>query len=105
MAEVVIIDYGMGNIHSVYKSLVKVVDKNSKIKISISINDIKLEINRLKKKGISVIITDHQVREVLDISDYSYLLFSGEIIAHGTSEKILGNKEARKFYLGDTFKF
>ena len=71
----------------------------------ISINDIKSEINRLKKKGISVIITDHQVREVLDISDYSYLLFSGEIIAHGTSEKILGNKEARKFYLGDTFKF
>ena len=41
MAEVVIIDYGMGNIHSVYKSLVKVVDKNSKIKISNSINDIK----------------------------------------------------------------
>ena len=71
----------------------------------ISINDIKSEINRLKKKGISVIITDHQVREVLDISDYSYLLFSGEIIAHGTSDKILGNKEARKFYLGDTFKF
>ena len=71
----------------------------------ISINDIKSEIYRLKKKGISVIITDHQVREVLDISDYSYLLFSGEIIAHGTSEKILGSKEARKFYLGDTFKF
>ena len=41
MAEVVIIDYGMGNIHSVYKSLVKVVDKNSKIKISNSIKDIK----------------------------------------------------------------
>ena len=71
----------------------------------ISINDIKSEINRLKEKGISVIITDHQVREVLDISDYSYLLFSGEIIAHGSSEKILGNKEARKFYLGDAFKF
>ena len=71
----------------------------------ISINDIKSEINRLKKKGISVIITDHQVREVLDISDYSYLLFSGEIIAHGTSDNILDNKEARKFYLGDTFKF
>ena len=71
----------------------------------ISINDIKSEINRLKNKGISVIITDHQVREVLDISDYSYLLFSGEIIAHGTSESILDSKEARKFYLGDTFKF
>ena len=71
----------------------------------ISIGDIKSEINRLKNKGISVIITDHQVREVLDISDYSYLLFSGEIIANGTSEKILGSKDARKFYLGDTFKF
>ena len=71
----------------------------------ISISDIKSEINRLKNKGISVIITDHQVREVLDISDYSYLLFSGEIIANGTSEKILDSKEARKFYLGDTFKF
>ena len=41
MAEVVIIDYGIGNLHSVYKSLVKVADKNSKIKISNSINDIK----------------------------------------------------------------
>ena len=71
----------------------------------ISINDIKSEINRLKEKGISVIITDHQVREVLDISDYSYLLFSGEIIAHGTSDKILGSKDARKFYLGEAFKF
>ena len=41
MADVVIIDYGMGNIHSVYKSLVKVIDKNSNVKVSNSLNDIK----------------------------------------------------------------
>jgi lipopolysaccharide export system ATP-binding protein len=51
-----------------------------------------------------VLITDHNVREVLDICDYSYVLHSGEIIAEGDSDKIIGNKDARKLYLGDTFK-
>ena len=56
-------------------------------------------------KNIGVLITDHNVREVLDICDYSYVMHSGEIIAEGESNKILGNKDARKFYLGDGFKY
>ena len=71
----------------------------------IGIDDIKVLIKQLMNKNIGVLITDHNVREVLDICDYSYVMHSGEIIAEGESEKILGNKEARKFYLGDSFKY
>jgi len=71
----------------------------------IGINDIKILIRQLMKKNIGVLITDHNVREVLDICDYSYVMHAGEIIAEGESDQILGNKDARKFYLGDSFKY
>ena len=71
----------------------------------IGIDDIKVLIKQLMNKNIGVLITDHNVREVLDICDFSYVMHSGEIIAEGESDIILGNKEARKFYLGDSFKF
>ncbi len=71
----------------------------------IGIDDIKILIKQLMNKNIGVLITDHNVREVLDICDYSYVMHSGEIIAEGKSDVILGNKEARKFYLGDSFKY
>jgi len=71
----------------------------------IGIDDIKVLIKQLMNKNIGVLITDHNVREVLDICNYSYVMHSGEIIAEGESDKILGNKEARKFYLGDSFKY
>ena len=71
----------------------------------IGIDDIKELIRKLMNKKIGFLITDHNVREVLDICDYSYVMHSGEIIAEGESDKILGNKEARKFYLGDSFKY
>ena len=71
----------------------------------IGIDDIKVLIKQLMNKNIGVLITDHNVREVLDICDYSYVMHSGEIIAEGDSGVILGNKDARKFYLGDSFKF
>jgi len=71
----------------------------------IGINDIKTLIRQLMRKDIGVLITDHNVREVLDICDYSYVMHSGEIIAEGESSQILGNKEAKRFYLGDTFKY
>ena len=70
----------------------------------IGINDIKNLIKQLIKRNIGVLITDHNVREVLDICDYSYVLHSGEIIAEGESDKIIDNKNARKLYLGETFK-
>ena len=71
----------------------------------IGIDDIKILIKQLMNKNIGVLITDHNVREVLDICDYSYVMHSGEIIAEGVSNTILGNREARKFYLGDSFKY
>ena len=71
----------------------------------IGIDDIKILIKQLMNKNIGVLITDHNVREVLDICDYSYVMHSGQIIAEGESDKILGNKDARKFYLGDSFKY
>ena len=71
----------------------------------IGINEIKSLIRQLMKKNIGVLITDHNVREVLDTCDYSYVMHAGEIIAEGESDQILGNKEARKFYLGDSFKY
>ena len=71
----------------------------------IGIDDIKVLIKQLMNKNIGVLITDHNVREVLDICDYSYVMHAGEIIAEGESDIILGNKEARKFYLGDSFRY
>jgi lipopolysaccharide export system ATP-binding protein len=70
----------------------------------LGISDIKNLIKQLIKKNIGVLITDHNVREVLDICDYSYVLHAGEVIAEGESDKIIGNKDARKLYLGDSFK-
>ena len=70
-----------------------------------AIDDLKVLIKQLMNRNIGVLITDHNVREVLDICDYSYVMHSGEIIAEGESDMILGNKEARKFYLGDSFKY
>ena len=70
----------------------------------IGIDDIKSLIKQLMNKNIGVLITDHNVREVLDIYDYSYVMHSGEIIAQGNSDIILGNKDA-EVYLGDSFKF
>ena len=71
----------------------------------ISVIEIQKIIKSLTSSSIGVLITDHNVREVLDICDYSYVMHSGRIIAEGNSDKILGNSEARKFYLGDSFKY
>lgn len=71
----------------------------------LSIYEFKSLIKQLMKKNLSLLISDHNVREILDICDYSYVMHSGEIIAQGDSNEILGNKEARKFYLGDSFKY
>ena len=68
------------------------------------IDDIKNIIRQLKKKNISVVISDHNVREVLDICDFSYVMHAGEVVASGNSSEILESREARTFYLGEAFK-
>ena len=70
----------------------------------LSINDIKVLIKHLTDRNIGVLITDHQSREVLDTCEYSYIMHAGEIISEGTSDHIISDQDARKFYLGQSFK-
>ncbi len=70
----------------------------------ISIIDIKQVINHLSKRGIGVIITDHNVRDTLDICHRAYILNQGRVIAEGVPEQILANMEVRKVYLGEDFE-
>jgi len=70
----------------------------------IGINDIKELINHLTDKNIGILITDHQSREVLDSCEYSYIMHAGEIISEGTSDHIISDQDARKFYLGQSFR-
>ena len=69
----------------------------------ISVNDIKGIIRHLKERGIGVLITDHNVRETLDICDTAYIVSGGNIIAEGNAEAILANRQVRDVYLGDDF--
>ncbi len=69
----------------------------------ISVIDIKRIIKHLRDRGIGILITDHNVRETLDICERSYIVSQGTIIAEGTPEAILANKEVRKVYLGHEF--
>jgi lipopolysaccharide export system ATP-binding protein len=69
----------------------------------ISVNDIKGIVNHLKSKGIGVLITDHNVRETLDICDKAYIVNAGHIIAEGDAETVLANATVRQVYLGETF--
>lgn len=70
----------------------------------ISVIDIKRIIQHLTDRGIGVLITDHNVRETLDICDKAYIVNDGELIAHGTAEEVLAHEEVKKVYLGDQFK-
>lgn len=69
----------------------------------ISVNDIKSEIRDLKGRGIGVLITDHNVRETLDICDRAYIVHEGHIIAEGNADAILSNETVRQVYLGEGF--
>lgn len=69
----------------------------------IAVNDIRQLIAQLKYKGIGVLITDHNVRETLDIVDRAYILHGGTVLMEGTGAEIVANKEVRKVYLGEDF--
>ena len=70
----------------------------------ISVGDIKEIIYHLQKRGIAVLITDHNVRETLDICEKAYIVGNGHIIAEGSAEEVLSNKTVREVYLGDQFR-
>lgn len=69
----------------------------------ISVNEIKDIVRHLKQRGIGVLITDHNVRETLDICELAYIVGNGHIIAEGSAEQILDNQLVRETYLGEGF--
>ncbi len=69
----------------------------------IAVADIQGMIAHLAKRGIGILITDHNVRETLSIVDKAYILADGKILLHGDSETIANDPIARKYYLGDNF--
>ncbi|MFA5493940.1 MAG: LPS export ABC transporter ATP-binding protein [Porticoccaceae bacterium] len=69
----------------------------------ISVNDIKMIIRHLRDKGIGVLITDHNVRETLDICERAYIVGEGRVIAEGSTEQILADPKVRETYLGEHF--
>ncbi|MFP6806896.1 MAG: LPS export ABC transporter ATP-binding protein [Pseudomonadales bacterium] len=70
----------------------------------ISVNDIKSIISQLSERGIGVLITDHNVRDTLDICEKAYIVNEGQIIAEGSTETILSNDQVRRVYLGQDFR-
>ncbi len=70
----------------------------------IAVEDIQKIIQKLKSKNIGVLITDHNVRETLTITDRSYLLYNGQILKSGTTKDLIEDDEAKKLYLGTKFK-
>ena len=70
----------------------------------ISVSDIKTIINQLKDRGIGILLTDHNVRETLDICEKAYIVSEGRLIADGDANAILNNENVRSVYLGSQFK-
>ena len=70
----------------------------------ISVFDIKKIILHLKDRGLGVLITDHNVRETLDVCERAYIVSAGNMIATGSPQQILQNEDVKRVYLGDQFK-
>jgi lipopolysaccharide export system ATP-binding protein len=70
----------------------------------LAVQDIQGIISLLKSKGIGILITDHNVRETLAITDRAYIINDGKIIEAGTAEEIMASPRVRQFYLGEAFK-
>ncbi len=66
--------------------------------------DIQRMVRDLKNKGIGILVTDHNVRETLEITDRAYLIYEGEILVQGNAKELIDNPTARKLYLGQGFK-
>jgi lipopolysaccharide export system ATP-binding protein len=69
----------------------------------IAVNDIRELVRHLKDRGIGVLITDHNVREALEIIDRAYIIHDGQMLMEGTPADIVGNKDVRRVYLGERF--
>jgi len=70
----------------------------------ITVTDLQTIIFELKNKGIGILITDHNVRETLQITDFSYIMYQGRILIAGKRDELTQNEEAKKIYLGEKFR-
>lgn len=70
----------------------------------IAVEDIQHIISRLRKRGLGILITDHNVRETLSITDHAYIMCEGHILTEGTAEFLANDPEARRIYLGEKFR-
>jgi lipopolysaccharide export system ATP-binding protein len=70
----------------------------------ITVDDIQKIIRSLRDRGLGILITDHNVRETLEIIDRAYIIYEGEILLEGSAKELLENPKAKKVYLGDNFK-
>lgn len=70
----------------------------------IIVNEAQEIIKELKKKGLGILLTDHNVRETLSVTDRAYLIAEGKILISGTAEDLINNPKAREVYLGEKFR-
>jgi lipopolysaccharide export system ATP-binding protein len=70
----------------------------------ITVYEVQKVTKKLKEKGLGILITDHNVRETLEIIDRAYIIHEGKIMFEGNTKELLGNPEARKVYLGNSFR-
>ena len=70
----------------------------------IAVLDVQDIVRKLKNKGIGVLITDHNVRETLEITDRAYVMFEGKILISGKADVLVNDPEARRIYLGENFR-
>lgn len=70
----------------------------------IAVGDIRVLVQHLKRRGIGVLITDHNVRETLDLIDRAYIIHSGRVLTSGTADEIVRNVDVRRLYLGENFR-
>ena len=69
----------------------------------IAVADIQRTIARLREQGMGILITDHNVRETLEIIDRAYIMRDGEILASGSADELYANPLVRQYYLGEQF--
>ncbi|MEC7857470.1 MAG: LPS export ABC transporter ATP-binding protein [Verrucomicrobiota bacterium] len=70
----------------------------------IAVGEIQEIVSQLREEGLSILITDHNVRETLGIVDRAYMIYEGKVLTQGTRDELINNPEARKFYFGDQFR-
>jgi len=70
----------------------------------IAVKEIQRVVRQLQERGLGILITDHNVRETLKLTDRAYIIFQGQVLIEGTADVLINDKKAREIYLGDDFK-